>query len=47
VVAFEAEATWSNPDQGEPQLPPENRALGVAVSSLTFGIATQAVSSSG
>jgi GT2 family glycosyltransferase len=36
VVAFEAEGTWSNPDQGEPQLPPENRALGFAVSSLSF-----------
>jgi len=36
VVAFEAEATWSNPDQGEPQLPPENRALGFAVSALSF-----------
>jgi GT2 family glycosyltransferase len=36
VVAFEAEGTWSNPDQGEPQLPPENRALAVAVSSLSF-----------
>jgi GT2 family glycosyltransferase len=36
VVAFEAEGTWSNPDQGEPRLPPENRALGFAVSSLSF-----------
>jgi GT2 family glycosyltransferase len=36
VVAFEAEGTWSNPDQGETQLPPENRALGFAVSSLSF-----------
>ncbi|MGD1059505.1 MAG: hypothetical protein ABR992_19070, partial [Solirubrobacteraceae bacterium] len=36
VVAFEAEGTWSNPDQGEPQRPPENRALGFAVSSLSF-----------
>jgi hypothetical protein len=36
VVAFEAEATWSNPDQGEPQVPPDNRALGLAVSSLYF-----------
>jgi GT2 family glycosyltransferase len=38
VVAFEAEGTWSNPDQGEPRLPPENRALGFAVSSLSFGV---------
>ena len=37
VVAFEAEGTWSNPDQQELQLPPENRALGFAVSKLTFG----------
>jgi N-acetylglucosaminyl-diphospho-decaprenol L-rhamnosyltransferase len=36
VVAFEAEGTWSNPNRGEPQLPPENRALGFAVSSLSF-----------
>jgi len=37
VVAFEAEGTWSNPDRGEPQLPPENRALGFALCSLSFG----------
>jgi GT2 family glycosyltransferase len=36
VVVFEAEGTWSNPNQGEPQMPPENRALGFAVSSLSF-----------
>jgi hypothetical protein len=36
LVAFEVEGTWSNTDQGEPQLPPENRALGFAVSSLSF-----------
>jgi hypothetical protein len=37
VVAFDAEATWSNPGQQNPQLPPENRSLGFAVSSLSFG----------
>jgi GT2 family glycosyltransferase len=34
VVAFEAEATWSNPGQQDPALPPENRSLGFALSSL-------------
>ena len=38
VVAFEADGTWSNPNRAEPQLPPENRALGFAVSSLSFGV---------
>jgi GT2 family glycosyltransferase len=37
VVAFEAEATWTNPGQQDPALPPENRALGFALSSLSFG----------
>lgn len=36
VVAFDAEATWSNPDGRDPELPPENRALGFALSSLSF-----------
>jgi hypothetical protein len=36
VLAFEAEATWSNPGQGDPALPPENRSLGFALSSLSF-----------
>jgi GT2 family glycosyltransferase len=37
TVAFDAEATWSNPGQRDPALPPENRSLGFAVSSLSFG----------
>lgn len=36
-VAFDAEATWSNPEQRDPELPPENRSLGFALSSLSFG----------
>ncbi|HWY18226.1 MAG TPA: glycosyltransferase family 2 protein [Solirubrobacteraceae bacterium] len=36
VVAFDAEATWSNPGRREPDLPPENRSLGFALSSLSF-----------
>ncbi|MGD1059499.1 MAG: hypothetical protein ABR992_19040 [Solirubrobacteraceae bacterium] len=36
TVAFDAEATWSNPGQLDRRLPPENRALGFAVSSLCF-----------
>jgi GT2 family glycosyltransferase len=36
VLAFEAEATWSNPDQRDPALPPEKRSLGFALSSLGF-----------
>jgi GT2 family glycosyltransferase len=36
VVAFDAEATWSNPDGSDGKLPPENRALGFALSSLVF-----------
>jgi GT2 family glycosyltransferase len=39
VVAFEAEAMWSNPGQQDPDLPPENRTLGFALSSLSFGYA--------
>jgi GT2 family glycosyltransferase len=37
VVAFGAEATWSNPGRHDPALPPENRSLGFALSSLSFG----------
>jgi GT2 family glycosyltransferase len=37
VVAFEAEATWSNPRQRDPALPPENRSFGFALYSLSFG----------
>lgn len=36
VVAFDAESTWSNPEQRDPALPPENRSLGIAVSRLSF-----------
>jgi hypothetical protein len=36
VLSFEAEATWSNPGQRDPALPPENRSLGFALSSLRF-----------
>lgn len=36
VVTFDAEATWSNPGRREPELPPENRSLGFALSSLSF-----------
>jgi GT2 family glycosyltransferase len=39
IVTFDAEGTWSNPAQRDPQLPPENRSLGFAVSSLTFASA--------
>jgi GT2 family glycosyltransferase len=37
VLAFEAEAAWSNPGQRDPALAPENRSLGFALSSLSFG----------
>jgi GT2 family glycosyltransferase len=36
VVTFDAEASWSNPAQRDPVLPPENRSLGFCVSSLFF-----------
>jgi hypothetical protein len=36
VVAFDAEATWSNPAGRDGDLPPENRSLGFALSSLSF-----------
>lgn len=36
-VAFDAETTWSNPDGRDRNLPPENRSLGLALSSLSFG----------
>lgn len=36
VVSFEAEATWSNPDGGDPSLWAENRSLGFALASLSF-----------
>ena len=37
VVEFDAEATWSNPGRRDWDLPPENRSLGFALSSLSFG----------
>jgi N-acetylglucosaminyl-diphospho-decaprenol L-rhamnosyltransferase len=36
-VSFDAEATWSNPGRRDPALWPENRSLGFALSSLSFG----------
>jgi hypothetical protein len=39
VVSFAAEATWSNPSGEDPALWAENRSLGFAVSSLSFGAA--------
>jgi GT2 family glycosyltransferase len=37
LVSFDAEATWSNPGRRDPELWPENRSLGFALSSLSFG----------
>jgi hypothetical protein len=39
LVSFDAETTWSNPGQRDPALWAENRALGFALSSLSFGSA--------
>jgi GT2 family glycosyltransferase len=36
-VTFDAEATWSNQEGQDTQLPPENRSLGFGLSSLSFG----------
>ncbi len=36
VVAFDAEATWSNPDQRDPAQGADNRSFGFALSSLSF-----------
>jgi GT2 family glycosyltransferase len=36
VVAFDAEATWSNQEGRDRKLPPENRELGFALSSFLF-----------
>jgi GT2 family glycosyltransferase len=36
LLSLDTETTWSNPDGRDAQLPPENRALGVALSSLSF-----------
>jgi GT2 family glycosyltransferase len=37
LVAFDSEAAWSNPNQRDPALWAENRSLGLALSSLSFG----------
>jgi GT2 family glycosyltransferase len=37
LVSFDAAAAWSNPGQRDPQLWAENRSLGFALSSLSFG----------
>ncbi len=36
VVDFDVDQTWSNPEQRDPELPPENRTLGIALASLSF-----------
>ncbi len=36
VVVFIAGATWSNQGHRDPEVPPENRALGFALSRLSF-----------
>ncbi len=38
VVRFDADRTWSNPEGRDVGLPPENRALGFALSSLCFAV---------
>jgi GT2 family glycosyltransferase len=38
LVAFDAEEEWSNPDGSDAALSPENRSLGLALSSLTFSV---------
>ncbi len=45
VVSFRADATWSNPEGGDPAFSAENRSLGIAVSSLLFdnGVASARV----
>jgi GT2 family glycosyltransferase len=42
LVSFDADETWCNPNQRDPALPPENRSLGFALSSLCFGATDQA-----
>ena len=37
LVDFDLEQTWSNPEQHDPEFPPENRTLGIALASLSFG----------
>lgn len=41
-VSFDAEAPWSNPDREDQELWPENRSLGFALSSLSFGLTSAA-----
>jgi GT2 family glycosyltransferase len=36
VLAFDADQTWSNQDQRDRTLPPENRSIGIALSSVSF-----------
>ena len=36
VVTFDAESTWSNPDQRDPAFGADNRSFGFALSSLSF-----------
>jgi GT2 family glycosyltransferase len=36
LVSFRADSTWSNAEAIDPAFSPENRALGIAVSSITF-----------
>jgi GT2 family glycosyltransferase len=36
LVSFATERAWSNPERRDPSLWPENRSLGLAISSLTF-----------
>ncbi|MHB8233654.1 MAG: glycosyltransferase family 2 protein [Solirubrobacteraceae bacterium] len=40
LLSFDADRTWSNPLGGDSRLPPENRSLGVAVASVSFGTAS-------
>jgi GT2 family glycosyltransferase len=39
-LSFEAERAWSNPEGRDRDLPPENRSLGFAISSLSFATST-------
>jgi hypothetical protein len=37
VMEFETGWAWTNPDQQDPTLPPDNRSLGFALASVSFG----------
>jgi hypothetical protein len=37
LVSFDADTTWSNPEGMDPSLWGENRSLGFALASLSFG----------